>query len=120
MAASSPRRRALAPRLERCTAWRTAFVTCSGRREERRSRAALTGPDRDRAVHQAIVLAVKALNGGLFVVAFALVGEVLEPKRFAGLFSAAPSVALANLSVTIIDKGPGDARQNAIGMLVGA
>jgi len=71
-------------------------------------------------VHQALVLAVKALNGGLFVVAFALLGEVLEPKRFAGLFSAAPSVALANLSVTIFDKGPRDARQNTIGMLVGA
>ena len=71
-------------------------------------------------MHQTFVLAVKALNGGLFVVAFALVGEILDPKRFAGLFSAAPSVALANLSVTIIDKGPRDARQNAIGMLVGA
>jgi uncharacterized membrane protein (GlpM family) len=71
-------------------------------------------------VHPVVVLAIKALNGGLFVVAFALVGEVLDPKRFAGLFSAAPSVALANLSVTIIDKGPGDARQHTIGMLVGA
>jgi hypothetical protein len=40
-------------------------------------------------VHPVVVLAVKALNGGLFVVAFALVGEVLDPKRFAGLFSAA-------------------------------
>jgi uncharacterized membrane protein (GlpM family) len=71
-------------------------------------------------MHQVVVLAIKALNGGLFVVAFALIGEVLDPKRFAGLFSAAPSVALANLSVTIVDKGPHDARQNAIGMMVGA
>jgi uncharacterized membrane protein (GlpM family) len=71
-------------------------------------------------VHDIAVLAVKALNGGLFVVAFALLGAALDPKRFAGLFSAAPSVALANLSVTIVDKGPRDARQSAIGMLVGA
>ncbi len=71
-------------------------------------------------MHQALVLAIKAANGGLFVVVFALLGETLTPKRFAGLFSAAPSVALANLSVTIIDKGTGDARQNTIGMLVGA
>jgi len=71
-------------------------------------------------MHEVLVLAIKAVNGGLFVVAFALIGEVLEPKRFAGLFAAAPSVALANLSVTIIDKGPHDARQNVIGMMVGA
>ena len=41
-------------------------------------------------MHQAVVAAIRALNGGLFVIAFALVGEVLDPKRFAGLFSAAP------------------------------
>ncbi|MEA2502248.1 MAG: hypothetical protein QOD01_2359, partial [Actinomycetota bacterium] len=46
----------------------------------------------------AAVLGLKAVNGGLFVVAFALVSEALKPKRFAGLFSAAPSVALANLA----------------------
>jgi uncharacterized membrane protein (GlpM family) len=66
------------------------------------------------------VLAVKAMNGGLFVVAFALLGEVLEPKRFAGLFSAAPSVALANLSVVLLTKGAADGKENAIGMIAGA
>jgi uncharacterized membrane protein (GlpM family) len=71
-------------------------------------------------VHTFVVLLIKAVNGGLFVVVFALLGEVLAPKRFAGLFSAAPSVALGSLSVTIIDKGTGEARQNTIGMLVGA
>jgi uncharacterized membrane protein (GlpM family) len=71
-------------------------------------------------VHQLVVLAIKAANGGVFVVLFALLGETLAPKRFAGLFSAAPSVALGSLSVTIFDKGTGDARQNTIGMLVGA
>lgn len=71
-------------------------------------------------MHQFVVLAIRAVNGGLFVVLFALLGETLAPKRFAGLFSAAPSVALASLAVTIIDKGTGDARQNTIGMLVGA
>jgi hypothetical protein len=65
------------------------------------------------------ILAVKALNGGLFVVAFALVGEILKPKRFAGLFSAAPSVALANLMVVIVAKGHPDAAANAKGMIVG-
>jgi Protein of unknown function (DUF3147) len=66
------------------------------------------------------VLAIKALNGGLFVVAFALVSEMLQPKRFAGLFSAAPSVALANLIVVVASKGHGAGSANARGMLVGA
>ena len=53
-------------------------------------------------------LGVKAVNGGLFVVLFSLIAEMLTPKRFAGLFSAAPSVALANLIVVIISKGHGE------------
>jgi hypothetical protein len=65
-------------------------------------------------------LALKALNGGVFVVAFALVGEVARPKRFAGIFSAAPSVALANLLVVIMMKGTHEGIDNSIGMLVGA
>jgi uncharacterized membrane protein (GlpM family) len=67
-----------------------------------------------------VALGLKALNGGLFVVAFALIGEVLEPKRFAGLFSAAPSVALGSLSIVLLTKGPADGRENATGMIVGA
>jgi hypothetical protein len=65
------------------------------------------------------LLALKALNGGLFVVAFALLGEVLVPKRFSGLFSAAPSIALANLLVIVLAKGPADGIANARGMVVG-
>jgi hypothetical protein len=35
---------------------------------------------------------------------FAVVGEVASPKAFAGLFSAAPSVALASLAITTATK----------------
>ena len=73
-----------------------------------------------RLLAPAAVLAVKGLNGGLFVVAFALVAQGLTPKRFAGLFSAAPSVALANLAVVIVAKGHPEALANARGMLLGA
>jgi uncharacterized membrane protein (GlpM family) len=66
------------------------------------------------------ILAVKGLNGGLFVVVFALLGEALEPKRFAGLFAAAPSVALANLTVVLVTKTHRDGIDNVMGMLVGA
>ena len=33
--------------------------------------------------------------GGVVVSVFALIGDVIKPKSFAGLFGAAPSVALA-------------------------
>ncbi|HWD71986.1 MAG TPA: DUF3147 family protein [Actinomycetota bacterium] len=68
----------------------------------------------------AVLLGLKAANGGLFVVVFALVSEVLKPKRFAGLFSAAPSVALANLAVIVAAKGHAEAIASARGMLLGA
>jgi uncharacterized membrane protein (GlpM family) len=49
------------------------------------------------------------------VLVFALVSEMLEPKRFAGLFGAAPAVALAGLMIVLLDKGSHDAHQNAVG-----
>lgn len=66
-----------------------------------------------------VMLAAKAVNGGLFVTAFALVGEMLKPKRFSGVFAAAPSVALANLLVVMLMKGHRPAHDNGQGMIVG-
>ena len=54
------------------------------------------------------------------MVTFALVSQGLTPKRFAGLFSAAPAVALAGLTIVVIDKGVHDAHQNAAGMIAGS
>ncbi len=71
-------------------------------------------------MHDVIILALKALAGGSLVVAFSLLSQGLRPKRFAGLFSAAPAVALAGLAVALLDKGPHDAHQNAVGMIAGA
>jgi hypothetical protein len=47
----------------------------------------------------------------VLVSAFAIVGDLLEPKSFAGLFGAALSVALATLSLTVATE---DARYVAI------
>ena len=58
--------------------------------------------------------------GGSLVVAFALLSEGLSPKRFAGLFSAAPAVAIAGLAIVLLDKSPHDAHQNAVGMIAGS
>jgi hypothetical protein len=42
---------------------------------------------------------LRFLIGGLVVSAFAVIGDILRPKSFAGLFGAAPSVALATLAI---------------------
>jgi len=54
------------------------------------------------------------------VTAFAVVGHILRPKWFAGLFGAAPSVAVASLAVTVVDKGHHDAALAAYAMVFGA
>lgn len=53
------------------------------------------------------------------MVAFALLSADLSPKRFAGLFSAAPAVALSGLTIVVLDKGSHDAHENAAGMIAG-
>ncbi|MGN5382502.1 DUF3147 family protein [Streptomyces lasalocidi] len=65
-------------------------------------------------------IVLKALVGGVFVVGFALLAEALRPKRLAGVFAAAPSVALGGLILTVAFKGDGDAEEAARGMVAKA
>lgn len=58
--------------------------------------------------------------GGLIVSLFAALGDVLKPKGFAGLFGAAPSVALATLGLTIATDGKLYAATEARSMIAGA
>jgi hypothetical protein len=62
----------------------------------------------------------KAGLGGVLVVVFAVFAETLSPKRFAGVFAAAPSVALASLLVTVLFKGARTAGSACTGMAAGA
>jgi hypothetical protein len=71
-------------------------------------------------MHDAVVLAVKMLAGGSLVVVFALVSEVVGPRRFSGLFAAAPAIALASLTVTLFSDGVSKAHEAAVGMIVGS
>jgi hypothetical protein len=48
---------------------------------------------------------VRFLLGGTIVAVFALTGDLLKPKGFAGLFGAAPAVALATLGLPSRPKG---------------
>lgn len=69
---------------------------------------------------EAVVIVLKGLIGGSFVVVFALIGEAVTPKRFAGLFSAAPSVALASLVIVLVTDGRRFAVSETVGMAVGS
>jgi uncharacterized membrane protein (GlpM family) len=71
-------------------------------------------------MHDVVILVIKGILGGTLVLVFALLSQSLDPKRFAGLLSAAPAVALAGLAVTLLDKGAHDAHQAAAGMIAGA
>ena len=63
---------------------------------------------------------VRFLVGGVVVSAFAMLGDVIRPKSFAGLFGAAPSVALATLGIAIYQHGAGYAALQSQTMMAGA
>jgi hypothetical protein len=64
--------------------------------------------------------ALRFLVGGLVVSAFAIAGDVLRPKSFAGLFGAAPSVALATLGIAVAEHGAEYAQVQGRSMILGA
>jgi hypothetical protein len=60
------------------------------------------------------------LIGGLVVSAFATIGGFFKPTSFAGLFGAAPSVALATLTLAISKEGAAYAGTECRSMMAGA
>ncbi|MGB6485043.1 MAG: DUF3147 family protein [Candidatus Acidiferrales bacterium] len=65
-------------------------------------------------------LIVRFLVGGATVRIFAMIGDLFKPKSFAGLFGAAPSIALATLGLTIVKEGPHYAAIEGKSMAAGA
>ena len=63
---------------------------------------------------------IRFLLGGAIVSIFAVFGDLLKPKSFAGLFGAAPSVALATLGLTVASEGAHYAATEARSMMAGA
>ncbi|WP_338832249.1 hypothetical protein [Bradyrhizobium sp. 27S5] len=63
---------------------------------------------------------VRFLLGGAVVSAFAMLGDILRPKTFAGLFGAAPSVALATLGIAVYRHGVDYAGLQSRAMIAGA
>jgi Protein of unknown function (DUF3147) len=65
-------------------------------------------------------LLIRFLIGGIVVSLFAALGDVLRPKSFAGLFGAAPSIALATVGLTILQDGKAYAALECRSMMLGA
>jgi uncharacterized membrane protein (GlpM family) len=63
---------------------------------------------------------IRFLIGGVSVSTFAVLGDLFRPKSFAGLFGAAPSVALATLLLTVDKEGRHYAAIEASFMLAGS
>ncbi len=67
-----------------------------------------------------IELFVRFILGGVIVSIFAATGDLFKPKSFAGLFGAAPSVALATLVLTVAKHGHDYAAVEGRSMMIGA
>jgi hypothetical protein len=65
-------------------------------------------------------LLIRFVIGGTVVSLFAALGDVLRPKSFAGLFAAAPSIALATVGLTILQDGKAYAALECRSMMLGA
>jgi Protein of unknown function (DUF3147) len=62
----------------------------------------------------------RIIIGGAVVSGFSLLGELLKPKSFAGLFGAAPSISLVSLALTVLKDGKSYASVEARSMLLGS
>ena len=63
---------------------------------------------------------LRFIAGGIAVSAFAAFGDAVRPKSFAGLFGAAPSIALATILITLSQKGAPFAAVEGRSMIAGA
>ena len=63
---------------------------------------------------------LRFLIGGAVVSSFAVMAEIFRPKSFAGLFGAAPSIALATIGITILHNGKAYAATETHSMIFGA
>ncbi len=63
---------------------------------------------------------IRFVVGGFAVSAFAALGDVFRPKSFAGLFGAAPSIAIATLLIALFKEGPDYAAIEGRSMIIGA
>jgi hypothetical protein len=66
------------------------------------------------------IVIIRFVVGGVMVSFFAALADGLRPKSFAGLFGAAPSIALATIGLTIRQDGKAYAALECRSMMLGA
>ena len=71
-------------------------------------------------MHPVTLLLLKGLLGGVGVIAFTAVARMVRPQRLAGLFCAAPSIAVGSIAIVVLDSSERDGLLAAKGMVVGA
>lgn len=67
-----------------------------------------------------LLLLVKALVGGVGVIAFTLVARMVKPERLSGVFCAAPSVAVGSLAVVVLSASEHEGMVASEGMVLGS
>lgn len=63
---------------------------------------------------------IRFFIGGVAVSVFAVLSDILRPKSFAGLFGAAPSIALSTLTIALWQHGPRYMSVEGRSMMLGA
>jgi hypothetical protein len=66
------------------------------------------------------LILLRFLIGGVSVSLFSVLGDLFKPKSFAGLFGAAPSVALATLALSVVTEGRENAELQSTSMMASA
>jgi len=65
-------------------------------------------------------IVIRFVVGGVIVSLFSVLGDLVKPKSFAGIFGAAPSVALATIVLTVVKQGRVYVSVEARSMILGA
>jgi uncharacterized membrane protein (GlpM family) len=68
----------------------------------------------------ALDLLARFLIGGAVVILFSILGDIFKPKSLGGIFAAAPTIALASLSLTAHQHGTAYVSLEARSMICGA
>ena len=65
-------------------------------------------------------LIARFLIGGAVVILFSIIGDIFKPKSLGGIFAAAPTIALASISLTAHQHGNAYVSLEARSMIAGA
>ncbi len=65
-------------------------------------------------------LLARFLIGGLVVIVFSVIGDVFKPKSLGGIFAAAPTIALASITLTVHQHGAAYVSLEGRSMIAGA